>query len=46
MIHDDIDVNDIQETLKDIDYLEFDSFDNIIVTDSDKYFKEYESYTI
>ncbi|MEI0491584.1 cyclic nucleotide-binding domain-containing protein [Brachyspira intermedia] len=45
MMHDDIDINDIQNTLNNMEYIEFDCFNNIIVTDSDKYFKEYESYT-
>ncbi|AEM21834.1 hypothetical protein Bint_1213 [Brachyspira intermedia PWS/A] len=45
MMHDDIDINDMQNALKNIEYLEFDCFNNIIVTDSYKYFKEYESYT-
>ena len=45
MMHDDIDINDIQNALKNIEYLETDCFNNIIITDSCKYFKEYESYT-
>ena len=45
MMHDDIDINDIQNDLKNIEYLETDCFNNIIITDSCKYFKEYESYT-
>ena len=45
MMHDDIDINDIQNTLNNMEYIAFDCFNNIIVTDSDKYFKEYESYT-
>ncbi|CRF32713.1 Crp/Fnr family transcriptional regulator [Brachyspira suanatina] len=46
MIHDDTDINDIRETLTNIDYVEFDCLDNIIVTDSNKYFEEYKNYTI
>lgn len=45
MMHDNIEIDDIQNTLKNIEYIEFDCFNNIIVTDSDKYFKEYESCT-
>lgn len=45
MIHDDADTDDIRAALKNIDYLEFDNFNNIIITDTDEYFKEYESYT-
>ena len=46
MMHDsNININDIVESLKNINYIEFDCLNNITITDSAKYFEEYEDYT-
>ena len=44
MMHDDTNTDDIKKVIKDINYLELDSNDNIIVTDTIKYFEEYKIY--
>ncbi|MBW5395836.1 cyclic nucleotide-binding domain-containing protein, partial [Brachyspira hampsonii] len=43
--HYNADINEIINALKNIEYLEIDSFNYIIITNTDKYFKEYENYT-
>ena len=45
MIHDDADINNIENAIKNIDYIEFDSFNKIIITDIKEYLKKYKSYT-
>ncbi|EKV56123.1 hypothetical protein A966_12211 [Brachyspira hampsonii 30446] len=45
MMHYNADINEIINALKNIEYLEIDSFNYIIITNTDKYFKEYENYT-
>ncbi|WP_300368897.1 cyclic nucleotide-binding domain-containing protein [Brachyspira sp.] len=45
MLHKDIDIDEIKNTLKTINHVEFDSFNNIIITNIKKYFDEYKIET-